>query len=219
MSFHKTLSLAALALALAACGGAPGSDHPAAQPAGDAADATAQALPAGHPVTAAGSLDEAASPSLPVKGVVQEVINGGGYTYARVLAGEKEMWVAGPQAPLEVGQEVGIGGAISMGAFSSPSLERSFDELFFVGSFQSDGPPPGAKTGEVLEVLEGGGYTYVRARAGETETWLAGPMTAMAVGDTVSWMGGMNMGEFYSASLEKTFDDIVFVGRFWVEAR
>lgn len=216
MSFPKTLSMAALAFALAACGGAPESEHPATSPAGDAA---AQALPAGHPVTEAGSLEEAQSESLPQKGIVQEVLTSGGYTYVRVKAAEREMWVAGPATPLEVGQEVAIGGAVSMGTFSSPSLERTFDELFFVGGFQAAGPPPGAKSGEVLEVMEGGGYTYIRARTGETETWLAGPMTAVEAGDTVFWAGGMDMGEFYSASLEKTFDNVVFVGRFWVEAR
>ena len=152
-------------------------------------------------------------------GTVQELLSGGGYTYARVKVGEAEMWIAGPETPLEVGQEVGVAGAMPMGPFSSPSLERTFENLYFVGGFQPAGPPPGAARGEVLELLEGGGYTYVRARRGEEEIWLAGPVTPMAVGDAVLWSGGMDMGEFYSASLDRTFTSIFFVGRFWVEGR
>jgi hypothetical protein len=151
---------------------------------------------------------------------VLELLDGGGYTYARVKVGEgREMWVAGPATPLTVGQEIGIGGAVSMGAFSSATLERTFDDLYFVGSFVPDGPPPGATRGEALEVLEGGGYTYVRARTGEVEQWVAGPQTAITVGDVVAWAGGMDMGEFHSPTLERTFESVLFVGRFWVEAR
>jgi hypothetical protein len=163
-------------------------------------------------------MTEIQSEAMTRTGVVQELLAGGGYTYARVKVDESEMWVAGPQAPLEVGQEISLAGAISMGPFSSPSLERSFDELFFVGGFQPAGPPPNASRGEALEVVEGGGYTYVRAGTEEAEIWLAGPETPIAVGDTVLWSGGMDMGEFYSRSLDRTFESVIFVGRFWVEA-
>ncbi len=175
------------------------------------------ALPEGHPTTAAASLSEMPTQAPPQVGTVLETLNGGGYTYARLAVGDREMWVAGPTSPLEVGQEVGIAGAVSMGAFSSSSLERTFDELFFVGAFQSTGPPPDATRGQALESFDGGGYTYVRVGVEGEEIWLAGPETEIPDGATVLWKGGMEMGEFYSASLDRTFDNIVFVGRFWVE--
>ena len=96
------------------------------------ADGEAGALPEGHPVMEASSLSSMEASAQPTTGVVQETLSGGGYTYARVSVGEREMWVAGPEAPLEVGQEIGIAGAMPMGNFSSPSLERTFENLYFV---------------------------------------------------------------------------------------
>lgn len=200
-----------LAVALSACGGAPGAGAPAAPAEGEAG-----ALPEGHPVMEASSLSQMAADADPTSGVVKETLTGGGYTYARVSVGEREIWVAGPETPLEVGQEIGIAGAMPMGNFSSPSLERTFENLYFVGGFQADGPPSDATGGVALEVLAGGGYTYVRAKIGEEELWLAGPQMEILEGDQVFWRGGMEMGLFDSPSLGRSFENIVFVGRFWV---
>jgi hypothetical protein len=67
-----------------------------------------------------------------------------------------------------------------------------------------------------LEVLAGGGYTYVRVDTGSGELWLAAPEASPAVTDTVHWQGGMDMGRFSSPTLNKTFERIVFVQRIWV---
>ena len=220
-------TLLTLSLLAAGCGGSAGSVDTA-PPSPDTREAApAASLPTGHPVVAAQSLGDMPEPAemagaaAMASGTVLELLTGGGYTYARVSLddGDREIWVAGPETSLEIGQEVGIAGAMSMGAFSSPSLERTFDDLYFVGGFRTAGPeaaPPGATSGNALEVLVGGGYTYVLAKVGEDEIWLAGPETQVTVGDTVSWMGGMDMGEFTSSSLDRTFENILFVGRFWV---
>lgn len=203
--------VAATSAGLLACGGGVSEPPPAAVP--PSADS---GLPEGHPVMEAPSLEAISRQTRTTEGVVQETLEGGGYTYARVLVGEEEIWVAGPATPLEVGSDIAISGATPMGGFSSPSLGRTFENLYFVGSFGSAAPPPDATTGEALEVLVGGGYTYVRAQIGETELWLAGPETEMREGDAVHWKGGLEMGEFTSSSLGRTFENIVFVGRFWV---
>jgi hypothetical protein len=206
------------ALGATGCGGQAGrtaTEPLSAEPTGAAAAGT---LPAGHPgapVPAPGGETRA---STSFSGFVREVLRGGGYTYARlsVDGGEGEMWVAGPEAALEVGQEVAIAGAMAMGSFTSASLGRTFDDLYFVGSFQTDAPPPGATRGEALQVMASGGYTYVQARVGEEELWVAGPETPVTEGDTVLWVGGMNMGRFHSPTLDRTFEAILFVERFWV---
>ena len=58
---------------------------------------------------------------------------------------------------------------------------------------------------------------YVEAEVDDRMLWLAAPETEMAEGQQLTWFGGTQMGEFRSSSLERTFDDILFVERIWVE--
>ena len=72
---------------------------------------------------------------------------------------------------------------------------------------------PAAFTGEVLETMDAGGYTYVRikgAGAGE-DVWAAGPETPVKVGETVSVPAGMKMETFRSDTLDRDFDAVYFV--------
>lgn len=71
----------------------------------------------------------------------------------------------------------------------------------------------------VLETLDSGGYTYARVETGSeggesAEIWVAGPVTPLTVGQQVSLAGAMGMENFRAASLDRTFDAILFVGRF-----
>lgn len=68
-------------------------------------------------------------------------------------------------------------------------------------------------TGSVVETMNSGGYTYVLVDAAANgKIWAAGPNTAVKVGDTVSFAGGSEMRGFTSATLNRTFDVIYFVG-------
>src|SRR5665648_111029 len=64
-------------------------------------------------------------------------------------------------------------------------------------------------SGTVVETMNSAGYTYVKIDTGSGEVWAAGPETVVNVGDNVSVSGGLMMG-FYSSSLDKTFDEIIF---------
>ena len=77
-------------------------------------------------------------------------------------------------------------------------------------------PPPAGSTftGRVVETMDAGGYTYARVDTGEETMWTAGPITPLKVGDTVSFSSGMQMTEFKSETLNRTFDEIYFVSRF-----
>jgi hypothetical protein len=66
-------------------------------------------------------------------------------------------------------------------------------------------------TGKVLETMDSGGYTYVKVQIGDQAVWAAGPMTKLAVGDTVTLPEGMPMRDFYSRTLDQTFDTVYFV--------
>ena len=56
------------------------------------------------------------------------------------------------------------------------------------------------------------GYTYLECEtdAGQV-VWLATPETNMSVGNRVSWQGGSKMTNFTSNSLDRTFEEILFV--------
>ncbi len=148
---------------------------------------------------------------------VLETMNAGGYTYARIkVEGEDEdAWLAGPQAVLSVGEVLVVLEAIPMEDFTSPSLNRTFDLLYFVGSFQRPGEPLAGPVAEpqstVDEVLTGGGYTYVRVVVEGDELWLAGPRVAVSEGQTITWRGGAPMDGFRSSTLDRSFEKILFV--------
>ena len=75
-------------------------------------------------------------------------------------------------------------------------------------------PPPEPTephTGKVLQVLNGGGYTYVelREKSGK-KIWLAVTAAEIPVGSTQTFSPGMIMRGFESKGLKRTFDEIYF---------
>jgi hypothetical protein len=188
-----------------ACGGSE-------EPASDAPVVPAQPFLAATP-----------GPNAP-SGVVQETMDAAGYTYARVDADGDELWLAGPLSEVSVGDTLSLVGADNMGEFSSSSLDRSFEEIYFVGEFKIASEDDGTFVGTVTETMNVAGYTYARVevseelewmRAADTDepvVWLAGPETVLSEGDVVRWAGGSIMRDFHSSTLSRTFTEIVFVG-------
>jgi hypothetical protein len=77
----------------------------------------------------------------------------------------------------------------------------------------SASPPAAVTSGEVIETMDVDSYTYVKLDIGGQQTWIAtSPMTVQE-GDTVTFTGGMLMKGFYSSTLDRTFDEIVFVSK------
>ncbi len=75
---------------------------------------------------------------LPYTGVVQEVLQTQGYTYARVLSNKDgDVWLAGPKiADLKTGDNLGYSEGVSMPNFFSKELQRNFELVIFVGQVQ-----------------------------------------------------------------------------------
>jgi len=157
-------------------------------------------------------------------GTVLETMNSGVYTYARIGAENAEIWVAGPMTKLAIGDTVSLAGADNMGPFTSPTLDRKFDEIYFIDQFRAADATVGTFQGTVTETMTVDGHTYALVNVGEefswmrasdTEeplVWLAAPATVLSVGDVVSWQGGSVMREFHSGALDRTFTELVFVG-------
>jgi hypothetical protein len=69
-------------------------------------------------------------------------MDAGGYTYALLDTGRGEVWVAGPPAQLVVGEQVQALGAMPMRDFHSPSLERTFEVVYFAQQIARPGQAP-----------------------------------------------------------------------------
>jgi hypothetical protein len=75
-------------------------------------------------------------------------------------------------------------------------------------------PAPRADTlsGKVLEVINGGGYTFFLIEKGGEKFWVATPPTEGKIGEEISFQPGIEMKNFKSKSLDRTFDQIFFSG-------
>lgn len=72
-------------------------------------------------------------------------------------------------------------------------------------------PPAELLTGKVLQAMDSGGYTYVYIQKENADkVWVAVGATPVAIGTKVSFRGGMEMTNFESKSLKRTFEKIVF---------
>jgi hypothetical protein len=77
-------------------------------------------------------------------GKVLETMAAGGYTYAKLDLGGSQVWVAGPQTTLAVGQQVRFSKGTVMRDFRSNTLKRTFPEILFVGKLEVAGAGAGA---------------------------------------------------------------------------
>jgi hypothetical protein len=74
-----------------------------------------------------------------------------------------------------------------------------------------EGNHPGVHKIIAKEVLQTTSYTYVHAEENGELNWIAVPKMAAEVGATYYYQGGMQMGEFKSKELDRTFDNIIFL--------
>lgn len=65
-------------------------------------------------------------------------------------------------------------------------------------------------SGKVVEAMNSGGYTYVLVDKDGAKTWVALPQSAIAVGSEIACQPGMEMSNFKSTSLNRSFESIVF---------
>jgi hypothetical protein len=82
--------------------------------------------------------------------------------------------------------------------------------LFVATPLAVAGESPTVVKGKVLETMNAGGYTYLRLKTREGETWAAVNRAAVGNGAEVTIENAMTMYDFESKSLEKTFPKILF---------
>lgn len=68
----------------------------------------------------------------------------------------------------------------------------------------------GTISGTIIETMNAADYTYVLIDGGPDKIWAAIPQTTLATGETITLAAGMEMKNFHSSSLDRTFDSIIF---------
>lgn len=72
-------------------------------------------------------------------------------------------------------------------------------------------PAHGNIAGKVTQTMDVPQYTYVEVDTGNGLVWAAGPVTPVKVGDSVELSNGIQMVNFHSTTLDRTFDEIYLV--------
>ena len=87
-----------------------------------------------------GPKPNAVDPSLAsFTGVVLETINSSRYTYIQVDTGSEKKWVAAPRFDVKTGDRVTVPQGIGMVDFHSPTLDRTFDLVYFASQVTTPG--------------------------------------------------------------------------------
>lgn len=67
--------------------------------------------------------------------------------------------------------------------------------------------------GKVVDVKDGGGYTYIEVTYKDATRWLAAPRSAVTKDAVIRYGNGSVMKDFFSKSMNKTFPEILFLDR------
>lgn len=70
--------------------------------------------------------------------------------------------------------------------------------------------PPGSVQGRVLESLSAASYSYLKLSTAAGEQWVAVPNTGVPVGTQVTVLDPLEMKNFESKALDRTFDRVLF---------
>ena len=82
-----------------------------------------------------------------VSGKTIETFDAGGFTYVQITTPNEPIWAAGPLTPIKKDDEVSFSRNMLMRNFHSRTLNRDFEEIYFVDRFTVNG-----ETGAPMQV-------------------------------------------------------------------
>ena len=181
MSVKYAVAASALSLLLAVTGCSKSADEPAVENA-----ALSSPVPPGM-----------------VRGEALETMDSGGYTYVFMDTGQDQRWVAALETPVAVGDVIQTDQGMAMNGFTSNTLNRTFNVVYFVGSLQnlSAGSQPMAQASGELPA----GHPDVSGGA-------AAPAVA-AVSDIEAVEEGKNIAYVYANKDELAGNEITLRGK------
>jgi hypothetical protein len=92
------------------------------------------------------------------------------------------------------------------------SIVLMFALVFTGGVLTSHAGDAPELSGKVIETMDSGGYSYAQIENNGKKTWVAVPKTKIVKGKNISFVPGMEMQNFESKTLKRTFDRIIFSG-------
>jgi hypothetical protein len=108
-----------------------------------------------------------------ITGTVAETMDAAGYTYVLLNTGKEKVWFAGPGCAVKVGEKLTIKPGLEKTNFTSKTLNRTFDKLYFVESLGSAtdtkavcSVPPSQSAVSSPHDLEGSSHTSAPRPAG-----------------------------------------------------
>lgn len=146
------------------------------------------------------------------QGLVKSVEMAGGYLYIEVDVRDETFWLATTPTRLQVGDKITWQNYAVMANFESKVLNRVFEQILFVDRvFNETAVASHSRRGTVAEMMNAAGYSFIRIDENGSSVWLAAPETRIEVGQSIEWQGGTLMHNFTSRSLNREFDEIIFV--------
>ena len=128
-----------------------------------------------------------------VRGTVLDTMDSGGYTYVLVDIGQDQRWAAAQQTVVSVGDVVQMGAGMPMTSFTSKTLDRTFDVVYFVDGLQNLSAPAAAATPGAAALPEGHPATGMPPGHPSVDT--AGdaaaadtPVAALEPGQDIAWL-------------------------------
>jgi len=85
-------------------------------------------------------------------------------------------------------------------------------QFSLLGMAQDPHSKSGLKKVIVQEVLQVKSYTYLNVLEDGTKKWIAVPTIEAKLGEVFYYKGGMEMPDFKSTELDRTFDAVIFIG-------
>lgn len=114
-----------------------------------------------------------------IHGKLAEKMDSGGYTYLRITTTAGDTWAAVPQAEVTVGADVDVAVQMTMEAFTSKTLNRTFDKIIF-GTLPGAAAAPGMGMGQAPAPAANGFAAAAPAAAGAAPALQAMPTAAPA---------------------------------------
>ncbi len=78
---------------------------------------------------------------------------------------------------------------------------------------QQGGAAVSIRKAVVQEVVQATSYTYLKVKEADSEFWIAITKREIEAGETISFAGGLEMNNFQSKDLQRTFETIYFVDK------
>ena len=136
-------------------------------------------------------------------GTVVETMDAASYTYLLIDTGTERVWAAGPQTALAVGDQVQVQTLTPMANFSSKTLGRTFDKIYFVAAIVPEGGAAKAAPA---------GHGAMTAPAGHG-TPAASSAADLDLSGLAKVEGGHSLEEVFASQTELVGTEITFRGK------